>query len=285
MKSNFAIGLILVFLLTPIKAAGDEGVNGFFDKNYIHDRRPLPRKSASQPKRRQSQASMRNEEQRGQLLSSPVSEHEVLRHSTGVINRARSLMKGTQSSLENSPQTQPKAAVGRQGLRPEPNFPLNLASQVSYYDAKHSRIAFYSSDEANTYIAKVLTPIIDKRAAIQKSDQSKYPAAALRNFVELPKLRRCESKRVLKQESYTSTFGAHALDRYFYDPQDKTQTAFINELPSRPAPYHGGATVNLVGNEHGSSGLLALLLNVNCLPTRVHFEDSDDKSYLLYEEG
>lgn len=101
----------------------------------------------------------------------------------------------------------------------------------------------------------------------------------------LMKLPKCAESKTRRTEIFHYTMQTANYDITFYDPNDRNQVRGAQAAKSKTVPYRGGRLLDLKKNPDEAFQLLAMPLNVECLPTRFTVVLENNRRFIEHREG
>lgn len=101
-------------------------------------------------------------------------------------------------------------------------------------------------------------------------------------LVELP---RCRESATRRREIFQYTVQTASYDMTFYDPNDREQVIGVRSVEGKAVPYKGGRMARIDKDINDVFQLLAMPLDIRCLPTRFRFVLEDNHRYIEHREG
>lgn len=101
----------------------------------------------------------------------------------------------------------------------------------------------------------------------------------------LMKLPDCAENRTRRVEIYHYSLQTANYDITFYNPNDRNQVVGVKKIKGKTVPYQGGRLLDLKKKPEDAFQMLAMPMNVECLPTRFTVVLEDNRRFIEHREG
>jgi hypothetical protein len=116
-------------------------------------------------------------------------------------------------------------------------------------------------------------------------DTTPLPGTADARNTTLPTLPQCAEGTVRRKHAGSMSANTFNLDYVFFDGNNEEDLARAKTLTTYLVPYFAGEKSSPETAVEQEWQRFALILGVNCLPTRFHFVEDGGKFFIEYREG